>query len=115
MKRHTAEETSEMANWIVTVANELRVSGQALKWRLVNLGLIKKSTALEIESSEIRIATPQDHLLPTRFSKSFVETLSWGIEEGYLSARKAAKVVSTTVDDLANLFAEHGLTTPFDL
>jgi len=37
------------------------------------------------------------------------------IDEGRLSARKAAKALSMDLTQLAALFPEHGLTVPFEL
>jgi hypothetical protein len=52
---------------------------------------------------------------PLRFSRRFVETLGWGLSLGHISVRRAAQVIGTSVDDLADLFSEHGLKCPFDL
>ena len=108
-------EEAGFAAWMKELASELHVSGQALKWCLVRLGVITNAAAVRVDDSELRIDTPESASPPTRFSRRFVDTLSWGIDAGHLSARKAAKMVGTTVDDLADLFAEHGLKTPFDL
>ena len=99
--------------WIKGLALELHVSGQALKWCLAYHGIISGAAARRIDDSDLRIESSEPP--PARFSRNFVDTLGWGIEEGHLSARKAANVVGTTVDDLADLFVEHGLKTPFDL
>ncbi len=104
-----------LAEWIRQQASNLRVSGQALKWRLVDLDILKNSIANNIDDADIRIGIPNDAALPPRFSKKFVDTLGWGIEMGHLSARKAASNLGMTLDDLADLFSEHGLETPFDL
>lgn len=104
---------ADLAPWIKKLASELHVSGQALKWCLVRHGIISRAAAGRIDDSDLRIESTEPS--PARFSRNFVDTLGWGIEEGHISARKAASVVGTTVDDLADLFAEHGLKTPFDL
>jgi len=109
------ESDDGLAEWIKEQASILRVSGQALKWRLVDLGALKKAVANRIDDFDIRVDVPSDGVLPARFSKKFVETLGWGIEMGHLSARKAAGILDTTLDDFSGLFSEHGLETPFDL
>jgi Zn-dependent peptidase ImmA (M78 family)/transcriptional regulator with XRE-family HTH domain len=109
------ENEDGIAVWIRKNAPKLGVSGQALKWQLVNLGILRNAIANQIDDSDIRIGVSDDAVLPPRFSKKFVDTLGWGIEMGHLSTRKAAKILDTTLDDLAVLFAEHGLETPFDL
>jgi Zn-dependent peptidase ImmA (M78 family)/transcriptional regulator with XRE-family HTH domain len=101
--------------WIKKIASAFHVSGQAAKWRLVNLGLIKLTVARRIDDAELRIIAPTEADLPSRFSARFIEMLGWGIEKGHISVRRAAKLIQTTVDDLADLFAEHALRTPFEL
>lgn len=105
-----------LARWIRKGAGKLRVSGPAMKWRLVALGLLKKAAAERVDDASLRIDTAgEDAAVPPRFSRRFVTTLSWGIEQGHLSVRRAADVIGTNLDDLAALFTEHGLKTPFDL
>lgn len=105
---------TEIAAWIRHAASHFHVSGQALKWRLVGLDLLKKAIAERISDASLRTES-EGMPLPARFSRRFMETLGWGIDEGHLSVRRAADIVSTTIDDLADLFSEHGLKTPFDL
>lgn len=109
------KDENSLAPWIRQAASAFHVSGQAMKWRLVGLGYLKRTVASRLDDTFLRIDSREDRPAPTRFSRRFVELLGWGIDEGHLSVRRAAQVVGTTVDDLANLFAEHGLKTPFDL
>lgn len=111
-----SNDAAAQARWIRDAAVQLGVSGPAMKWRLVVLGLLKKATAQRIDDGLLRMdAVASDAALPPRFSRRFVATLGWGIEQGHLSVRRAADVVGTNLDDLAVLFTEHGLKTPFDL
>lgn len=107
------DDTAAMARWIREAATQLRVSGPAMKWRLVALKLLKKAAAERIPDDLLRTDAAGD--VPPRFSRRFVATLVWGIEHGHLSARRAATVVGTSLDDLGALFTEHDLKTPFDL
>lgn len=104
---------ADMAQWIHAAATQLRVSGPAMKWRLVTLKLLKKAAAERIADDLLRTDAAGD--VPPRFSRRFVATLGWGIEHGHLSARRAATIVGTNLDDLGALFTEHSLKTPFDL
>lgn len=104
-----------LAAWIRHGASHFHVSGQAFKWRLVGLGTVKRAAAARIDDAAIRVEGREGASLPPRFSRKFMETLAWGIDEGHLSVRRAAEVLGTTVDDFADIFAEHGLKTPFDL
>lgn len=109
-------EIKDIAEWIKSFSATLKVSGQALKWRLVTLGYLTPAIAMKISDNELKIELSRDgQEVPPRFSHRFVETLGWGIENGHLSVRKAAEVIGLTIDELADLFVEHGLKTPFDL
>ena len=104
---------AELMGWIRTAATRFRVSGEAMKWRLSCLKKISKSAAARLEPAAIRV--PLGNALPARFSRPFTETIGWGISTGHISVRRAAEIVGETIDDLADLFSEHGLKTPFDL
>lgn len=101
--------------WIRTAAAHFRVSGPAMKWRLAGLGLLPRAAAGRIDDALLRPDGGECSTPPARLSRKLVALLGWGIDEGHLSVRKAAEVIGTSVDDLAVLFAEHGLKTPFDL
>ena len=105
------------ASWLASSAEQLEVSAPALKWRLVNLGLLKKAEAERISDEDLRKHRPSRPAgsLPPRFSRRFVELLGWGLEQGHASVRRMASVLGFTVDDLAALFREHQLEPPFDL
>jgi predicted HTH domain antitoxin len=52
---------------------------------------------------------------PPLFSKPFAETLALAIDQGRVSARRAAGLVDLSVDDLADLLSTHGVESPFEL
>ena len=108
-----SRDLDDLVSWIRLGAAHFRVSGQALKWRLVNLGLIARTTADQIADHSVRASI--EETVPPRFSRKFVELLGWAIDHGHMSVRRVADVVGMTVEDLADLFSEHGLRTPFDL
>lgn len=109
------ESEDKFASWIRDAASHFQVSGPALKWRLVSLNLISFAACKRIDDANLQIDLHQESSIPAKFSNRFVSTLGWGIEQGHLTVRKAAHVVGMTIDDLADLFSEHGLKTPFDL
>lgn len=94
------------------VASLLRVAPRSLAWRLFNLKLISDDTRnrLLLEKQRPSLSGP-----PKRFSPSFVQMLHEALENGRLSARKAAKALGLDLCGLTGLFAEHDLTAPFDL
>jgi XRE family transcriptional regulator, fatty acid utilization regulator len=102
----------DIAGWLCEHSSALGVSGAALKWRLVCLGKLKNSLAAKISDDAVKAHVGET---PPQFSRRFVEVLWWGLEQGILSARRAAKIVSSTVDELADIFTAHELDAPFVL
>lgn len=100
------------AQYLVDVARELQVSTGALAYRLLNAQIIDKTTCDEL----IGIRSPKAQAeLPKLFSASFATLLHDGIARGHVSARKAAKALFMTLDQLAELLKEHGKTVPFSI
>jgi hypothetical protein len=52
---------------------------------------------------------------PPLYSKAFMEVLALAIEEGHMSARKAADLLDMTLDELVELGAAHGVQLAIDL
>jgi Zn-dependent peptidase ImmA (M78 family)/transcriptional regulator with XRE-family HTH domain len=99
-------------NWMLAVAQQFKVSVVALKWRLVNLGLCRTE---DVDGAQSLNDSRNREPLPRPFSGEFAKRLHWALEEGRLSARKAAIVMDCTLDDLTDLFASYDLEPPFDL
>lgn len=94
------------------VARELQVSTGALAYRLLNAKMIDKPTCdalLDFRLPKVRAD------LPELFSSSFATLLHDGIARGHVSARKAAKALSMTLDQLAGLMRDHGKPVPFSM
>jgi hypothetical protein len=49
------------------------------------------------------------------FSKPFAEVIARALDEGRVSARKAADLLDLTIDDLPDLFRAHGIEASVDL
>ena len=99
------------------VAEELRVTSSALRWRLVALGQLKPAVARSLPEAALRnngrkVATNTE---PTLYSKPFVEVLASAVDEGHISMRRAAGLLDLTLDDMADLFATHGVKPPVEL
>ena len=56
-----------------------------------------------------------DKTKPKLYSRRFVECLHQGIDRGLISVRRVAGLLNCTIDDLKDLFREHGMEPPFDL
>lgn len=96
--------------YLAHLAREFQVSTKTLGFRLVNLGYIDKARCDALADVRLpRLASPTPKLL----SASFVGDLHQGIEAGHVSARKAAKALGMTLDEVAHLFTEYSHPVPF--
>ena len=93
------------------------MTATALKWRLVALGRLEPrggampDAALRNNGREAAAGEPP----PPLFSKPFMEVIALAIEQGRVSARRAADLLDMTLEDLADLCATHGVEAPFEL
>jgi transcriptional regulator with XRE-family HTH domain/Zn-dependent peptidase ImmA (M78 family) len=94
-------------------AARLRVSAVALKWRLVALEILTRKDALAIDDRSLR--SDNKGKVPPLFSRLFMEVLADAIDQGRLSARRAADLVNLALEDLSELFEEHGVKAPYQL
>ncbi len=98
-------------------ADDLQVTATALKWRLVALDALKPARARSVPDAALRYNGREagEPNPPPLFSRPFMEVIGLAIREGRVSVRRAADLLSLTIDDLEDLFAAHGVETPFDL
>ena len=112
LEKYTGWPTSDGRELIArlnAVANELRVTSSALRWRLTALGEMKPSLARVLPEAALRnnggeVATD---VTPNLFSRQFAEVMGLAIAEGLVSARRVASLLNLTVDDLGDLLAAH--------
>ena len=101
----------ELTAQLNAVADELRVTSSALRWRLAALRRLTKARAQAIPESALRNnghdSPPRDQ--PPLFSKPFAELLSASLERGSISVRRAASLCGLTIEELEELFAAHGV------
>ncbi len=97
---------------LVEAATKLRVSTQALSWRLFHLHRIDEATRAKLAQ---RKSQPVTDAPPALFSAEFVRQLHVALDKGRLSARKAAKSLSLSLSELMAMFAAHELAPPFEL
>ncbi|NQW49799.1 MAG: ImmA/IrrE family metallo-endopeptidase [Rhodospirillales bacterium] len=98
-------------------ADALLVTASALKWRLVALGRLKPAAGRAVSDAALRNngRDAVQAVTPPLFSKPFMEVIGLSVDEGRVSARRAAALLDLTVDDLADLFATHGVQSPVAL
>ena len=102
---------NELIARLNAVADALQVTSSALRWRLAALRRLTKAKAKAIPDGALRNngheSVPSDQ--PPLFSKPFVELLAAALVQGSISAQRTASLCGLMVDDLADLFAAHGV------
>jgi Zn-dependent peptidase ImmA (M78 family)/transcriptional regulator with XRE-family HTH domain len=112
-----ASAKGNLARRLNAKADELEVTATALKWRLVAVKRLDPARAKEISDDALRYNGRKSPAgkPPRLFSKPFMEVLGQAIDEGRISARRAANLLDLTIDDLSDLFVEHAVEAPLDL
>lgn len=98
-------------------ATELKVTSSALRWRLVALGELPAARAQEIPEAFLRNNGGMETgaVAPALFSKPFAEVLGMALEQGRVSARRAAALMDASADELKGVLAAHGVEHQVDL
>ncbi|MDE0056091.1 MAG: XRE family transcriptional regulator [Gammaproteobacteria bacterium] len=97
-------------------ADELGVTSSALRWRLVALKELTAVEARAIPEAALRNNGHEDRSEPPAlFSQPFAEVVAMAIDQGYLSVRRAARLIGLPIEDLEELFAIHGIDATLDL
>lgn len=98
-------------------ADELHVTASALRWRLVALGALSLGRARNLPDTALRHNGREDvdNVRPALFSQPFMEVIGLALERGLVSVRRAATLLDLTVEDLADVFAAHGVADPIKL
>ena len=92
------------------VALEFRVTSSALRWRLVALGELPAARARAIPESSLRNnGGMEGGSRPPLFSKPFAEVLGIALQQGRVSARRAASLVDSEIEELPAMLATHGV------
>ena len=108
---------ADSVDWLNDTAEALQVTATALKWRLVALGRLDAAQANKITDAALRNngRDVTGRLPPPLYSKAFMEVIALAIDEGHMTARKAADLLDMTLEDLAELCATHGVKVALDL
>ncbi len=99
------------------VADDLRVTSSALRWRLVALGRLKPSVARSLPEAALRNNGREvaSNATPALFSKPFVQVLALAIKEGLVSMRRVAELLDMVVDEFTDLCTTHDTEPPVEL
>jgi Zn-dependent peptidase ImmA (M78 family)/transcriptional regulator with XRE-family HTH domain len=100
------------------VADELLVTSQALRWRLVGMGRLSRAQNETISDNSLRNngqSKPGRQAPPPLFSKPFVQIVATALDEGKTSMRRIASIIDIAIDDFGELFAAHGVEAPYEL
>ncbi len=98
------------SEYLVEIAHRMQVSTAALAFRLVNAKMIDKPTCEKLRNLKLPKFQNEE---PKLLSETFVTLLHDGIARGHVSARKAAKALSMTLEQLASLMREYDKSVPF--
>jgi len=96
------------------VANQLQVTAQALKWRLVALGKLTHALISAISDDLLRNngCERREEVVPPLFSHTFLRIVGQAIDSGYVSRRRAARQLEVVYHEFGDLFRRHDLPVP---
>ena len=95
--------TSDFGIRISRLAARLWVSPEALRFRLHNLGLL----AARVLKEPVPVSLLAGDECPTLFSRRFVSRVRDAVDHGYLSVRRAAGLLGTSLREFAQLCEQH--------
>jgi Zn-dependent peptidase ImmA (M78 family)/DNA-binding XRE family transcriptional regulator len=110
----SARGDEDVSVWLARTAAELRVSTQALQWRLVNLGLLSRAAAAALPPVPRSSRVSADET-PPLFSRPFVQRVADAVNDGRLSLRRAATLLGVTVLQFAQVCAAYQHPLSYDL
>lgn len=110
-------DADELTARLNTVANELKVTSSALRWRLAALGCLTRARARAIPETALRNngreSAPNEQ--PPLFSKPFAQVVADALERGSISVRRAASLCGLAIEELEDVFAAHGVEHAIEL
>ena len=92
------------------IAEGVRVSGVACKWRLHTLGVLKRSDLAEIDDRCLATNGHSPDVPPEvlAFSRPFLDRVVVALDTGRLSVRRAASLLGLSLPDLVSLIGSYG-------
>lgn len=106
----------DIHNDILDAAREFRVSGKAMFWRLVNTSMLSQAEQSSVNQDLLsRSSDASASGRPNIYNADFVRRLHSVLQQGLLSARKAAGLLDCDVEDLRTICAAYNYPPPFAL
>ncbi len=105
-------EFSDTVDWFDRTATLFQVSGQALYYRLKNLDI---DTSEVLEGQLSGLGYREQAVEEPPYPRRFMELLHSALEQGKISARRLARSLECSLDELAELFRRNGMFAPFEL
>ena len=83
-------------------------------YRLKNLGWLTDAQMKAIAPARLRRSPPEtdEQKIPMLYCASFVEMMHEVLSKGMVSARKIARVLGGTIEDIDDLFVAYGMEIP---
>ena len=106
---------NELPKWISLAAPHMQVSHSAMLWRLVNLGYVTQSAAFRVKPLLVLHASLEKPQIPALFSKRYLQSIAWAIDEGEISVRRAGTLLNVPMENLRDLFGQHQIHCTFEL
>ena len=109
--------TDDLRVWLNLTAEQLGMSAQALKWRMINSERVTREEGLSVPDDALRHngAAKATSTVAPLFSKPFVSTLVRAIDKGNISLRRAMSLIDMTQPELRELCEAHAVPAPAEL
>ena len=110
------ESAVDLHDWLNDTAVDMRVSAIACMWRLHNLGVLSKADVLDVDEQRLVANGRPESAIPSvpKFSERFVRCIAVALDAGRLSVKRAASLLSLSIDELATLLRDYGLEPSFE-
>jgi XRE family transcriptional regulator, fatty acid utilization regulator len=114
----TATKSDALIDRLNAAADELQVTSLALRWRLVAADRLDRAVAERLPEARLRNngrGRTKAPVPPALFSKRFVTVIASAIDEGRVAVRRVSYLLGLSIEDLADVFAAHGVEAPCEL
>lgn len=109
------EAFGDVHEWLNASASKLGVTSKALRWRMKNLDLLPREIQFKIDDNRLTWngaeAVPRTR--PKLFSYIFAKRLHRALDNGVISAGKAAALLGMSKAETAELLTDYNLEVPF--